>query len=199
MLYIIFNSAVQCCVIVVSTPTLDSILPIFPNAILLKTTERTIFPPPSMSLLLPLLGVQQVLYFCCPSFFSTTILISKSLFFATWHLLQYHDRTVVFPFLCFASFMNCSVPLNHFIILMIFLRCKNGKRDICSALAKILFSWCVGKGCAMSPAPTRSWRYSAVQHQIQFPQHGKRFHYHQQQNQGEKTTSPPNSSPEVTC
>ena len=162
-----------------TTPTLDTILPLFPDAIPLKVMERTIFPPPSIALLIPLLWIRNILPFCNPALFSTAILLSKSVFQATWPLLQYHHKHVPVPILHFAAFLKCSIPLSHFTALLLFLRRKNHHRYIRSDLAKTLFSWCVGPYPGKTvprPQPPLGgrWRYAAVQHQHQISHAKKR-------------------------
>ena len=123
----------------------------------------------------PPLG-QHVITYCSPPAFCTAVLLSKSIFVSIWPILQYHHLSVPSPILIFASFISCSVPLRHFTLLLLYFRRTNHKKWIRSALAKTLFSWCVGPfpgKCTPRPLPPSGghWRYHAVHHQ---PPHHKK-------------------------
>ena len=125
---------------VITTPSLNSVRPLFPDAIPLKTIERLIFPPPSIAVLLPLIWVTHILPFCNAPLFCTALLLSNSVFRTTWPLVQCHHSTVPLPILHYAHFLHWSIPPSHFVLLMLLLRTKNRKRFIPSLLTKELFS-----------------------------------------------------------
>ena len=134
--------------------------------------QDTIFPPPTIRSSLPLLWVRYSIPFCSPPEFCTAVLLSKSIFVSIWPILQYHHSSVPCLILAFASFIGCSVPLQHFSLLLLYFRRLNHKRWVRSALAKTLFSWCVGPFPGKStprPLPPSGghWRYHAAHHPVQ--------------------------------
>ena len=144
----------------ITTPSLNTIVPLVPDAIRLKTIEHNIFPPPSIALLLPLIWVTHIPPFCDAPLFCFALHFSENVFHTAWQLLQYQHPKVPVPILHFAHFLHCSIPLSHFTLIMIFLRKKDCKQFVPSLLATFLVvRWTVPReNYSSASAPSRGSR-----------------------------------------